>query len=79
MAEFTCVGSDRCAAAATEKMKAARARGDRYFVGASHEAFGREGERAYHGTERGARIIAGRIARAAGHGWVPYVHFAPEL
>lgn len=47
-----------------------------WIVGAKNEAFGREGMREYIGTERGARIVAGKIARCAGHGWNPVVEAA---
>lgn len=44
-----------------------------WLVGATHDAYGQEGCREYVGTERGARILAGKIARRGGHGWRPYV------
>lgn len=44
-----------------------------WLVGAQHQAFGPEGVREYLGTERGARILAGKIARKGGHGWRPLV------
>lgn len=42
-----------------------------WTIGAKHEAFGEEGCRLYVGTERGARIAAGKIARKGGYGWSP--------
>ena len=47
-----------------------------YTIAARHEAFGVEGQREYIGTEQGAKIAAGKIARAAGHGWTPVVREA---
>ena len=44
-----------------------------YTIAARHDAFGIEGARYYVGTERGARIAAGKIAKAAGFGWTPVV------
>lgn len=44
-----------------------------WIVGAKHEAFGEEGCREYRGSERGARIVAGKIAKRGGHGWRPLV------
>ena len=47
-----------------------------YTIAARHNAFGIEGSREYVGTERGAKIAAGKIAKAAGHGWTPVVREA---
>ena len=47
-----------------------------YIIAARHNAFGIEGSREYVGTERGAKIAAGKIAKAAGHGWSPVVREA---
>lgn len=47
-----------------------------YIIAAKHEAFGVEGSREYIGTERGARMAANKIAKAAGHGWVAIVREA---
>lgn len=47
-----------------------------YTIAAKHEAFGIEGSREYIGTERGAKIAAGKIAKAAGYGWKPFVREA---
>ena len=47
-----------------------------YTIAAKHEAFGIEGAREYIGTERGAKMAANKIAKAAGHGWTPIVHEA---
>ena len=44
-----------------------------WYVAASHNAFGVEGEKVYTGTERGAKMEAAKIAKAAGHGWKPVV------
>lgn len=40
-----------------------------WIIGATHAAFGTEGEREYIGTELGAKRAAGKIAKAGGHGW----------
>lgn len=40
-----------------------------WIVQAKHEAYGVEGKRSYVGTERGARQVAAKIAKAAGYGW----------
>ena len=47
-----------------------------YIIAAKHEAFGVEGSREYVGTERGAKMAATKIAKAAGHGWSPVVREA---
>ena len=47
-----------------------------YIIAAKHEAFGVEGSREYVGTERGAKMAATKIAKAAGYGWVPMVREA---
>jgi hypothetical protein len=44
-----------------------------YIIAAEHNAFGIEGSREYVGTERGAKMAATKIARAAGFGWSPVV------
>jgi hypothetical protein len=44
-----------------------------YIIAARHNAFGIEGSREYIGTERGARMAANKIAKAAGFGWSPVV------
>ncbi len=44
-----------------------------YTIAARHNAFGIEGSREYIGTERGARMAANKIAKAAGFGWSPVV------
>lgn len=47
-----------------------------YIIAAKNEAFGVEGERKYVGTERGARMAANKIAKAAGYNWTPVVREA---
>ena len=49
-----------------------------YIIAAKHESFGTEGSESYIGTERGAKMAANKIARAAGHGWKPVVHHWTE-
>jgi hypothetical protein len=44
-----------------------------WVIGAKHQAFGVEGTRVWVGTERGARMLAGKIAKRGGHGWSAYV------
>jgi hypothetical protein len=42
-----------------------------WVIWIEHEAFGTEGLQSYFGSELGARRAAGKIAREAGHGWMP--------
>lgn len=44
-----------------------------YQIAARHDVFGVEGLREYVGTERGARMAAAKIAKAAGFGWTPVI------
>jgi hypothetical protein len=45
----------------------------KYYIAAKHDAYGIEGASVYIGTERGAKMAAKKIARAAGYGWFPIV------
>lgn len=47
-----------------------------YTIAAKHTSFGIEGAREYIGTERGAKMVAAKIAKAAGFGWSPVVREA---